>query len=342
MCNILILEPGVMPIKEKFQNMVYNNWNSFGLVTKTKKSLNIVRGIADPITKICDPEEIWKLLERNLGYQRFLHCRFSTTGDDSIENAHPFESYKDENGNHILFMHNGTLHSYTDRKSGTSDSFNFNKNILSNLLDGVDYGIGKGRLAPKFTNLIDNLFPANNRGLLISQNDDYFLLNKNEWVVVEGENKEDIISANDTYFDKISRGPKHVTKPPEPFVYHGYRNNKVTSYSPSQTWGNSEHHEPNPPKVNGTSLVVHNIKPKEKELTWEKDRIILPKDLKKELLEYFDGLSDDEVISPYDLSALALCGMKEIKDILSSDQRDKLLSETLRILYEFIHGEKDV
>lgn len=221
MCNILILEPGQMINKEKFFNMCYNNWHSWGLVTEIDGKFDIQRHV--PESGEIDPEEVWKAVEKDIEFRRYLHVRHTTAGKTDLSNCHPFDVYYDpKSGRQVLFMHNGTLHMYKSRKPGSysntwvddddgpSDTQNFVNDVLIPFVAQADYGKGRGDItSDSLKILLSKFWASSNRGLLISTKDPFLLLGKSEWKEIEAEDgKGTVWSANDSYFDKVIRGPE--------------------------------------------------------------------------------------------------------------------------------------
>lgn len=221
MCNILILEPGQSIEKRKFYNMCYNNWHSWGMVTKVGDRLDVQRHV--PESGEIDPEEVWKAVEKDKDYLRFLHVRHTTAGQTDLDNCHPFDVYYNQKtGRHVLFMHNGTLHEFKSKKPGTyhnswidddsgpSDTKNFVDKILIPYVAQADFGDGIGSLTPSALKvLLGRFWSTGNRGLLISSQDPFLLLGKSEWKEIESEDgKGTVWSANDLYFENVTRGPE--------------------------------------------------------------------------------------------------------------------------------------
>lgn len=221
MCNILVLEEGQMIDKDKFWNMCYNNWHSWGLVTKIGGRLDIQRKV--PESGEIDPQEVWDACQKDIQYQRFLHVRHTTAGVTDLENCHPFDVYYDpKSGRQVLFMHNGTLHSFKSMKptatgsawvvddSGPSDTKNFTDQVLIPYVAQADFGNGRGDITSSSLKLLLSKFWTNqNRGLLISSKDPFLLLGRSEWKEIKSTDEISTVwSANDQYFDKVIRGPE--------------------------------------------------------------------------------------------------------------------------------------
>ncbi len=231
MCNILILPQGVMPKREAFENMCYNNWHSWGLVTRIDGKLDILKKV--PASGEIDADEIeviWKLLERDIEFERILHVRHNTAGATNEDNCHPIDVYYDQKtGRQVVFMHNGTMYEYKSKKQkpnttggytleddpdGPSDTKNFVDQILTPMLTTQNYGNGHGDINNKFfVKLANKMWPLNNRGLIISNDQNLLLLG--EWKKTKAKGpvgsagEVDIWSSNDDYFDKVQRGPEY-------------------------------------------------------------------------------------------------------------------------------------
>lgn len=219
MCNILVLNPGVLPIKQDFINMCHNNWHAFGLVTMIDGKLDIVKETAG--TGEIDHEKIWTLLNRDIGFTRILHVRHMTAGNNDIENAHPFDVFF-SNKRRVVFMHNGTMFQYKSKKyvpstsgytavdddEGPSDTKNFVDRILSPYFAAVDFGGGKGDIVnPLVKQFLLPHWPTGNRGLVIANGQEPLFLG--EWKKIKGQDGADILSSNDDYFSVVKRGPEH-------------------------------------------------------------------------------------------------------------------------------------
>ncbi len=216
MCNILILTPGQMPNKKEFETMCHNNWHSYGLVTKIDGKLDITKGV--PESGEIDAEAIWKLLERDVEFERYLHVRHNTAGATTLENTHPFEVFYSDK-KHVVFMHNGTLYPFKSKKQspngtmiddddGPSDSYNFTKDVLTELVAGTNFGTGKGDVHhPMFKRILEQFWLANNRGILIVNDQAPLLLG--DWKEYKPQGTDFVIkSANLEYFQNVTRGPE--------------------------------------------------------------------------------------------------------------------------------------
>lgn len=222
MCVILHLKPGVMPTKDQLWNACYNNWHSYGLVIKLDSRLHIQKKC--PESGEVDPQEVWNLLEQDVDEERFLHLRHNTAGATTLDNTHPFDVFYQDGKNHrqVVFMHNGTLYSYKSKKkgptggeidddTGPSDTKNFVDRVLVPAMSQLDCGRGKGDIQnPFFKEMIKKFWSTGNRGLLISSDQDAVFID--DWKTMKGDGGKEFLSSNDTYFDKVDRGPEHTRR----------------------------------------------------------------------------------------------------------------------------------
>lgn len=216
MCGIIHFKPKQMIDKGALENLCYNNWHSYGLVTRVDGKLDIRKVL--PKSGEIDPQEIYDLLLDDLEYERFLHVRHNTAGATSEENIHPFDVYYDpKSGEQIVFMHNGTLYDYKSKKhdgvrfvdddSGPSDTKNFTEEVLIPLVQ-ADFSGKRADLGnPFFRKTLSKFWPmtGSNRGLLISAKQDPVFLG--EWKEF-GEGDHKLKVSNLDYFDKVIRGPE--------------------------------------------------------------------------------------------------------------------------------------
>ena len=229
MCVILVLEAHVMPPKEALWNAVYNNWHSYGLITKGKSPADF------SVTKVCpehevDPQEVWDILYENIVLQRILHLRHNTAGATSDENTHPFKVFESKD-DEVWFMHNGTLYEYKSRKmvpskyqpgnftseddpDGPSDTKNFVDQVLTPYMSCLIDKDGKlGTLSnPILDRTIRKHWPTtgDNRGILVSKTQDFYKIGN--WCTMKLDDGKEFLSSNDTYYDKVVRGPEKVRR----------------------------------------------------------------------------------------------------------------------------------
>lgn len=202
MCVILILEPGITPPSELIKNATYNNPDGYGLILKDvqTKKLQIIKSKAiNGNIPENDPEVIYDLLKDNEDCQRFLHLRHRTEGPVDEENTHPFTSFYSDK-RQVYFMHNGTLYDYKPKttsytyinnvrvdnnsdEDSISDSKKFNDTVLAPLLTKIKGTNGYGDIHDDLVQTAITKFwgSGDNKGLLISNNQDFILINRDKW-----------------------------------------------------------------------------------------------------------------------------------------------------------------
>lgn len=225
MCKIIQLRPGEMVWKDKLMNACFNNWHSYGLVTKIDGKLDIKRVV--PKNGEISGEEVYKQLLEDIKYERILHVRHNTAGATDLRNTHPFDVYYDaKTGRQVVFMHNGTLYEYKSRvendkgvlvedETGASDTRNFTDEILIPYVQ-ADFGTGPADIHnPAFKRLLQKFWstPSSNRGILISSDQpSLFLGDWKESSYFDYTGKKNpfttIKVSNTDYFDTVSRGPE--------------------------------------------------------------------------------------------------------------------------------------
>jgi len=230
MCSIVILEPGQMLNREHFDNMCYNNWHSYGLVTIVNGRLDIKRCV--PESGEIDPQELWDLVEKDLDYQRIIHVRHNTAGKTDLDNCHPFDVLWSKK-RQVVFAHNGTMSLWKSKKevevwklgnkvtelvdddSGPSDSKNYVDKFLRPLLTSMDEGEGHGYYqSPLARTILYQTWPLNNRGIIISNDQKPLLLGN--WDKFKGYDKDgqevEIKVSNTDYFNMVKRGPEYTRR----------------------------------------------------------------------------------------------------------------------------------
>lgn len=129
MCVIIHRQAGVEVPYEKLKNAVSRNRDGFGLITHLGSGELDVRHEFDP--KGNDPEFIHSLLLDAKDHPISLHLRYSTAGELSKMNCHPFKvGSKEDIGRDVYFFHNGTISQFSTSKKGPSDSNLFSKAIV--------------------------------------------------------------------------------------------------------------------------------------------------------------------------------------------------------------------
>jgi len=209
MCKIIVLEPNQTVPFEKLENAVLNNPHGWGymLVDQTAKKME-VKTFLDPDPKGTNPETVQKFIEKNKDIQRVIHLRWMTEGKINLDNVQPFSSYYSES-RQVYFCHNGTLYDFKDKSNEKSDSRMFNELVIQPLLLRMHGDKGPADITDSVVmNVLNKYFGTmvHNKGILVSNDIGFSLLNEKEWKRVKlGEHE--ILSSNDEYWHELKRGP---------------------------------------------------------------------------------------------------------------------------------------
>jgi len=233
MCVIIELPPGKSIESERLYTAACNNWHSWGIITKDKRGrLQVYRKIpenaelpeSDPDCGgvHCDLGEISEILEKNIDKERFVHFRHATKGHINEDNCHPFLVY-DKGGTQVYMMHNGGFNGMgvtvaangiawqggTQIDNAPSDTKEFVDKYLTVPLEKFAKG---DYTDPAFQAFYWNpLFRREGGGskvLFVSNR--FPTLRVGEWNTFLDENhNEQYYASNDTYFNRITRGPVH-------------------------------------------------------------------------------------------------------------------------------------
>lgn len=219
MCVIMVLPSNVMVPWEMFQNATWNNEDGYGILIKDKNRFQLFKECPEEGN---DPDKIYKILEEHKGLERYVHLRHKTEGGINIENTQPFCTYK-SNKREVWFMHNGTLYEMKSNVNAKttnlstvslegqdlSDSNIFNQKILRPMFARINGDLGKGDIQDPFVqSIIQRYWSTNSRGILISSDQEPFLLERSSWsklVTPEGE----ILASNNDYFESVRRGREY-------------------------------------------------------------------------------------------------------------------------------------
>lgn len=243
MCVIIHLLPGKTIEHLKLFNAAANNWHSWGIVVKDekKKKLTVIQRVpknaelkedhVDAGGCHNDIEEIEKILDDNKKFERFIHFRHATKGHVNIENCHPKLIY--EGGNRqVYFMHNGTFggglgvtvngYGMTYGPQGVkldkapSDTYEFAEKHLMEPLEAFVEGDYTNEKFQKY--LWNPLFiDKGQASRVIFISNDLPCLKAGSWsTFTNNETQEvDFYASNNTYFDKVDRGPLHEAQKAE-------------------------------------------------------------------------------------------------------------------------------
>lgn len=218
MCAIIYLPIGCMIPQDKLFNVVHNNSDGFGIIFRKDNELELSRGLW------MDPEDMYKLLLKEVDKERYVHVRNNTAGETSLDNVHPFYVL-DTPERKVLFMHNGTLHKYkpvirtvyvngvqvtegTDAKD--SDSKRYVEEFLKPLVSKFHGKEGVGDITdPMLQQLISMSWEANSKGILVASDLDPHFINEKTWTThdCEDDKEKKWYSSNNSYFSAVTRGP---------------------------------------------------------------------------------------------------------------------------------------
>lgn len=130
MCVIIKREPGIVIPEQKIISAAHVNPDGWGISVIDRGKIETRTVFNKEGNK---PSDIIKALEDAKDHTVYLHLRYTTQGEKSTTNCHPFIVH--EEGNYrIEFMHNGTLQGFRDPANVLSDSNLFATKILSPLL----------------------------------------------------------------------------------------------------------------------------------------------------------------------------------------------------------------
>lgn len=219
MCSIFELKAGTSIPDNMLNHAVWNNPHGYGIVLKDKNDrLDVKKKFTESGT---DPDEVRKILNENIDLDRYVHLRWRSAGEIGETNTQPFSAYH-SNSRQVYFMHNGTFiageqsllkETYDDEddlklleNKEASDTLKFCRLKLQPTLQRVSGFKGKADLSDPFViEVIKKVWPAGNRGLLISN--DLPPLFLGHWQSVKAGGTEFWASNND-YFHTLKRGFK--------------------------------------------------------------------------------------------------------------------------------------
>lgn len=160
MCQIFLLQPGQMPDKDDFATSALNNPHGWGLAhTEGDGSIDYAWAkFPDDVKEELDVKEqvdaSWSALEDFKDRPRLFHQRYTTVGEMSIGNAHPFPILDRDTQNDYLslcLVHNGTLSKFRKPVDGApliddqgievgvpSDTRNFALGLVSPMAQVLD------------------------------------------------------------------------------------------------------------------------------------------------------------------------------------------------------------
>lgn len=230
MCQYFWKPAGVTIDEEKLRNSVINNPHGWGMLYRDDPSEGRINPFEfimceDP-EKDTDPDEIVDLMNNKLKDKDvYLHLRWVTVGDRSIDNIHPF-SVLERGKKQLFLMHNGTLSEFKPKiNDSRSDTRIFTDTVMSPLAKTMRNPF-KWDSWKEVSALLHKLIGGWSRVMLISSAEDVpFLFNYNNHHFEKNEKGEYLwLASNDYSFDPDHRKPK--TK-----VYHYPHSSCNTYYS---------------------------------------------------------------------------------------------------------------
>ena len=180
MCLIVVREPNVILNKDDFETAVLNNPDGWGLsVPDQDGKLYTIKDIDT------NAEELYELLHDEFGKDRvMLHLRYTTAGETSLRNAHPFPILEQgPDGADVRMCHNGTLFTYkpktTDPNKWESDTRVFTRTFVRPLMKRMAQGFtSKEILSDKFLySLIDDKLTASSVCAFMDGHGNYNVVN---------------------------------------------------------------------------------------------------------------------------------------------------------------------
>lgn len=199
MCVIINLPAGINVPYKLLEMAAWNNPHGYGLViVKENGKLEVKKEYYENGS---DPLEIDALLRAYDKYQRYLHLRWKTEGELSLDNVHPFEVFKKGN-KEVFFMHNGTLHDYKPKdQDKRSDTKIFADKIISPFLKETG-GFYSSEIGHE---VLKKFWSYGSRGILISNFQPIFVFNQADWKLIKSDGVE-FYASNDDYFTTLKRG----------------------------------------------------------------------------------------------------------------------------------------
>lgn len=185
-----------------------------------------------------DPEQVMKKLEEYKSLDRMLHVRFTTKGEKSINNVHPFEVLSEKTfGYGIQMMHNGTFHSF----GGTtrSDSREFAEDLLTPLTEtfykgGKTTGLFED---PTYEKILKEFVPNSSIVTLIGSDGKKLIIDKGN----SGKTYEDSFWASNNWYFEKERSTYQSSVPFRPATsgYYGQASSHSQSESASTSKGSN-------------------------------------------------------------------------------------------------------
>lgn len=142
MCLIVLRKPNQELDFEKFKTACLNNPDGYGLSFPAGDGdkLSVLRSATS-----ADPDALYRLIQEELSNESImLHLRYTTAGETSMRNAHPFPvlNFK-EHGEDVRMAHNGTIYKWKTnslRRTWESDTRAFVRGFVNPLFARMNKG----------------------------------------------------------------------------------------------------------------------------------------------------------------------------------------------------------
>ena len=125
MCMLCVVNPGVIPDRDKLENSALNNPHGFGFAIAVPDEERII------VERTMDADEsinnFLKLRKKYMDGYALWHARFATHGSKTVANCHPFKVGKDKR---TYLAHNGIIDIPMDAKEDRSDTRVFAEELL--------------------------------------------------------------------------------------------------------------------------------------------------------------------------------------------------------------------
>ena len=166
MCIIIQRDPGVeIDFESRFKPAVINNPDGWGVsIPDGNGRLQTIKELVDKP----DPEDLYRFVQEELIEDKvMLHLRYTTAGDTSMRNLHPFPVLEySKDGVDLRMAHNGTIHKYkhaiNSEMKWESDTRNFVRTFVRPLFKRLIRGWDTEEILsdPFVYNLLDEILPA--------------------------------------------------------------------------------------------------------------------------------------------------------------------------------------
>lgn len=246
MCVIIARQPGVNIPFEKIESACRVNPHGYGVSVVDRGRIETVRKASSKEDN--NPEEFFKLLEDAKDHVVVAHLRFRTAGEITEDNAHPFSVIEDDDGEQLVFAHNGTMYKFKDGDKGDSDTRIFVNQIVKPISSGLRlYYEKNGKNEPyifddAMKKILMEFAGTGNKFVLCDAHGNILIVNRKE-----GKDFEGWWASNEYSFNRFHREPAKAWKEDEDYgtaASGGYWEGGVwrpSSYSRTNTAATRSH-----------------------------------------------------------------------------------------------------